>query len=59
MAQATRKANSRSPLAIHLVQGLKEALLWVLLAIAVLLFVCLLTYSPQDPSPFFSGEGGR
>ncbi|MDE2460827.1 MAG: DNA translocase FtsK 4TM domain-containing protein [Gammaproteobacteria bacterium] len=58
MAQATRKANTRSPLAIHLAQGLKEAALWVFLAIAVLLFVCLLTYSPHDPSPFYSGEGG-
>ena len=59
MAQATRKASTRSPLAIHLAQGLKEAALWVFLAIALLLFVCLLTYSPQDPSPFFSGAGGR
>src|SRR5574337_1399213 len=58
MAQATRKANTRSPLAIHLAQGLKEAALWVFLAVAILLFVCLLTYSPHDPSPFYSGEGG-
>lgn len=59
MAQATRKASTRSPLAIHLAQGLKEAALWVFLAVALLLFVCLLTYSPHDPSPFYSGEGGR
>jgi S-DNA-T family DNA segregation ATPase FtsK/SpoIIIE len=59
VAQATRKASTRSPIAIHLAQGLKEAALWVFLAIAVLVFVCLLTYSPQDPSPFFSGAGGR
>ena len=59
MAQATRKASTRSPIAIHLAQGLKEAALWVFLVIAVLVFVCLLTYSPQDPSPFFSGAGGR
>src|SRR5574337_141689 len=58
MAQATRKANTRSPLAIHLAQCLKESALWVFLAVAILLFVCLLTYSPHDPSPFYSGEGG-
>ena len=58
MAQATRKAGTRSPLAIHLAQGLKEAALWVFLAVAVLLLVCLVTYSPQDPGPFFSGAGG-
>ena len=45
-------------MAIHLVQGLKEAALWVLLAIALLLFSCLATYSPADPSPFYSGAGG-
>ncbi|MGA9854483.1 MAG: DNA translocase FtsK 4TM domain-containing protein [Gammaproteobacteria bacterium] len=44
-------------MAIHLVQGLKEAALWVLLAIALLLFACLVTYSPSDPSPFYSGTG--
>jgi DNA segregation ATPase FtsK/SpoIIIE, S-DNA-T family len=45
-------------MAIHLVQGLKEAALWVFLAIALLLFTCLATYSPSDPSPFYSGAGG-
>ena len=59
MAQATRKATTRFPLAIHLVQGLKEAALWVFLAIALLLFVCLITYSPHDPSPLFSGAGAK
>ncbi|MDE2091500.1 MAG: DNA translocase FtsK 4TM domain-containing protein [Gammaproteobacteria bacterium] len=45
-------------MAIHLAQGLKEAALWVLLAIALLLFACLVTYSPIDSSPFYSGTGG-
>ena len=58
MAQATRKGTTHSPMAIHLAQGLKEAALWVFLAIALLLFACLATYSPGDPSPFYSGAGG-
>ena len=58
MAQATRKGKTHSPMAIHLAQGLKEAALWVFLAIALLLFACLATYSPGDPSPFYSGAGG-
>ncbi|MGB9430319.1 MAG: DNA translocase FtsK 4TM domain-containing protein [Gammaproteobacteria bacterium] len=57
MAQATRKETTRSPIAIHLAQGLKEAALWVFLAIAILVFTCLATYSPADPSPFYSGAG--
>ncbi|MGH8278625.1 MAG: DNA translocase FtsK [Gammaproteobacteria bacterium] len=59
MAQATRKAVTRSPLAIHLAQGLKEGALWILLAVAILLFICLVTFSPNDPSPFVSAEIGR
>ncbi len=59
MAQATRKETTRSPLAIHLAQGLKEAALWVFLAIALLLFTCLATYSSSDPSPFYSSAGGH
>ncbi len=58
MAQATLKEKKHSPMAIHLAQGLKEAALWVLLAIALLLFACLVTYSPIDSSPFYSGTGG-
>ncbi|MDE2235200.1 MAG: DNA translocase FtsK 4TM domain-containing protein [Gammaproteobacteria bacterium] len=46
-------------MAIHLVQGLKEAALWVFLAVAVLLFASLATFSPNDASPFYSGAGGK
>ena len=56
MAQATRKENERSPLAIHLAQGLKEAALWIFLAVALLLAVALVTYSPRDPGFSYSGE---
>ncbi|MGH8413778.1 MAG: DNA translocase FtsK [Gammaproteobacteria bacterium] len=59
MSQATRKEITRSPIAIHLAQGLKEAALWVFLAIAILVFVCLVTYSPGDPGFSFSGTVGH
>jgi len=59
VAQATRKTTTRSPMAIHLVQGLKEAALWVFLAVAVLVFASLATFSPNDASPFYSGAGGK
>ena len=56
MAQATRKENERSPLAIHLAQGLKEAALWIFLAVSLLLAVALVTYSSRDPGFSYSGE---
>jgi S-DNA-T family DNA segregation ATPase FtsK/SpoIIIE len=59
VAQATRKENERSPLAIHLAQGLKEAALWVFLAVALILFAALATYSSQDPGFNYSGETGH
>ncbi|MDE2197155.1 MAG: DNA translocase FtsK 4TM domain-containing protein [Gammaproteobacteria bacterium] len=59
MAQATRSDKTRSPLAIHLVQGLKEAALWIFLAVALILFAALASYSPHDPGFSFSGEAGH
>ncbi|MHB8424747.1 MAG: DNA translocase FtsK [Gammaproteobacteria bacterium] len=59
MAQATRKETTRSPLAIHLAQGLKEAALWVCAAMALLVFAALATYSPHDPGFSFSGMVGH
>lgn len=58
MAQATRSEKTRSPLAIHLAQGLKEAALWIFGVIAVLVFASLATYNPHDPSFLYSGDGG-
>ncbi|HET7651191.1 MAG TPA: DNA translocase FtsK 4TM domain-containing protein [Gammaproteobacteria bacterium] len=58
MAQATRSEKTRSPLAIHLAQGLKEAALWIFGVVAVLVFASLATYSPHDPSFLYSGDGG-
>ena len=59
MAQATRKENDRSPLAIHLAQGLKEAALWVFLAVALILFAALATYSADDPGFNYTGGSGH
>ncbi|MGE5624372.1 MAG: DNA translocase FtsK [Bacillota bacterium] len=59
MAQATRKENERSPLAIHLAQGLKEAALWVFLAVALILFAALTTFSAEDPGFSYSGAAGH
>ena len=58
MAQATRSEKTRSPLAIHLMQGLKEAALWIFGVIAVLVFASLATYNAHDPSFLYSGDGG-
>ncbi len=60
MAQATRNENERSPLAIHLAQGLKEAALWMFLVAGLVLLLALSTYSPQDPGfSTYSGDGVR
>ena len=58
MAQATRKENERSPLAIHLAQGLKEAALWIFLVAGLVLLLALSTYNAKDPGFSFSGEAG-
>ncbi len=58
MAQATRKENERSPLAIHLAQGLKEAALWIFLVAGLVLLLALSTYSAKDPGFSYSGEAG-
>jgi DNA segregation ATPase FtsK/SpoIIIE, S-DNA-T family len=58
VAQATRSEKTRSPLAIHLMQGLKEAALWIFGVVAVLVFASLATYNAHDPSFLYSGDGG-
>ena len=59
MAQATRKEDERSPLAIHLAQGLKEAALWLFLVAGLVLLLALSTYSARDPAFTYSGEAGH
>jgi len=59
VAQATRKEDERSPLAIHLAQGLKEAALWMFLVAGLVLLLALSTYSPRDPGFNYSGEAGH
>ncbi len=51
MAQATAKANDkRSPIASHMIKGLKEGALIVFGAVALYLSASLITYSPSDPA---------
>ena len=59
MAQATRNQDERSPLAIHLAQGLKEAALWMFLVAGLVLLLALSTYNPHDPGFSYSGEAGK
>jgi len=59
LAQATRNQDERSPLAIHLAQGLKEAALWMFLVAGLVLLLALSTYSPHDPGFTYSGEAGH
>jgi DNA segregation ATPase FtsK/SpoIIIE, S-DNA-T family len=59
LAQATRKEDERSPLAIHLAQGLKEAALWMFLVAGLVLLLALSTYNPHDPGFSYSGEAGH
>jgi len=59
LAQATRNQDERSPLAIHLAQGLKEAALWMFLVAGLVLLLALSTYNPHDPGFSYSGEAGR
>jgi DNA segregation ATPase FtsK/SpoIIIE, S-DNA-T family len=59
LAQATRNQDERSPLAIHLAQGLKEAALWMFLVAGLVLLLALSTYSPLDPGFNTSGEAGH
>jgi S-DNA-T family DNA segregation ATPase FtsK/SpoIIIE len=57
VAQAKRKKpeTGGAQLAEHIVRGLREAALWILLGLALLLAAALLSYTPTDPG--FSGTG--
>jgi DNA segregation ATPase FtsK/SpoIIIE, S-DNA-T family len=59
LAQATRNQDERSPLAIHLAQGLKEAALWMFLVAGLVLLLALSTYNALDPGFNTSGEAGH
>ncbi|RFA28373.1 cell division protein FtsK [Alkalilimnicola ehrlichii] len=48
-----------SPLGHHVSRGLREAALFLLLALAAFLMVALVTYSPTDPGWSYSSSGDR
>ena len=59
MAQARRKQRGRTPLTHHVSRGAREGALIVLGAVALYLFVSLLSYSPADPGWSYSGPRGE
>ena len=38
------------PLSAHVIRGLKESIFFLFIAVSAYLFICLFTYSPDDPS---------
>ena len=60
MAQAKRKKKDAGApeLAEHIVRGLREAALWILLGLALILAAALVSYTPSDPGFSSTGTGG-
>lgn len=50
MAQATQKKASFNALSVHVIHGLREGALVVLLAISAYLLIALISYDPRDPA---------
>ena len=48
-----------SPLGHHVTRGLREAVLFLAMAVAIYLFAALVTYTPSDPGWSFSGTGAQ
>ena len=59
MAQATWKRDPRPPLAPKVLRLVREASLYLLVAVTVYLLVALWTYHTSDPGWSHSGAGGR
>jgi DNA segregation ATPase FtsK/SpoIIIE, S-DNA-T family len=59
LAQATHKKTNGRPISMHVVRGIREGALFVLIAVGLYLLMALLTYNPQDPGWSFTGESAR
>ena len=59
MAQATWKREQRPPLAPKMLRMIREAGLYLLVAIAVYLLISLWTYHAADPGWSHSGDSSR
>jgi S-DNA-T family DNA segregation ATPase FtsK/SpoIIIE len=61
LGQASRKKNppNFAPLAGHLGRGLREGAMLLCAAIALYLFITLISYQPSDPGWSNSGAGGK
>ncbi|MDN3518597.1 DNA translocase FtsK 4TM domain-containing protein [Aquisalimonas lutea] len=55
---SSQESKLPSPLGHHVGRGLREASLFLLLAVAIYMVVALVTYHPNDPGWSFSGSGG-
>ncbi|MGD8574149.1 MAG: DNA translocase FtsK 4TM domain-containing protein [Gammaproteobacteria bacterium] len=58
MAQAAGKREQAGTSQGQVAHALREAALWVVVALAVILLVALVTYDPRDPGFSFTGEPG-
>jgi len=57
LAQATHKKVNNRPISLHVVRGMREGAMFVLVAIGLYLLMALLTYNPQDPGWSYTGSG--
>ena len=57
MARSDSENKLPSPLGHHVGRGLREGLLFLLLAVSIYLIAALVTYHPNDPGWSFSGAG--
>ncbi len=59
MAQATQKKERSGLVTAHIGRGVREGALFILLAIAVYLFIALISFDPSDPGWSQSGGSGE
>jgi len=57
LAQATQKKVAGRTLSGHVIRGMREGALFVLVAIGLYLLMALLTYNPSDPGWSYTGGG--
>ncbi len=57
MAKSEQENKLPSPLGHHVGRGIREGLLFLLLAVAIYLLAALLSYHPNDPGWSYSGSG--
>jgi S-DNA-T family DNA segregation ATPase FtsK/SpoIIIE len=56
LAQATHKRAINRPISVHMVRGIREGALVLLVAVGLYLLMALLSYDPQDPGWSYTGS---